>query len=127
MNIQSNNYNSQNFGMALKMPSQSKLVRKYGTSIAGKIEKVRPEMKALAKDFDISVKTKKCFYNVPFTTLTVDVSRVEKNPVKKFLSSVGLMKSPKVTSDVGHINQDNIGQYLVNTTKTAIKDLNKLA
>ena len=40
MNIQNNNYNSTNFGMALNMPSQSKLVRKYGTRIAGKIEEV---------------------------------------------------------------------------------------
>lgn len=127
MNIQNNNYNSTNFGMALNMPSQSKLVRKYGTRIAGKIEEVRPEMKALAKDFDISVKTKKFFYNVPFTTLTINVSKVEKNPIKRFLSKIGLTKSPKMTADVGHIRQDNIGQYLVHSTKRVIEDLNKLA
>lgn len=124
MNIQNNNYNTANFGMALtRMPSKAQLAKRHGYTVAKKIEAVKPEIQELAKDYNISVRQRTIYGSVPFDTLEVSASKIEKNPVKRFLAYIGVIKTPKSCYDCGHLQQDNVGKNLLDATKSAIRNL----
>ena len=123
MNSVSNN--SPNFGMALKIPDKTKLTKKLGCYVANDIERVKPEIKKLAKDTNITIKPQKYVYPQygAVDVLDIKVQKIIKNPVKRFLSKLGLVKNPSLKTDSGFLNSDSVGNNLLNATKDIVKKL----
>lgn len=77
--IQSNRFNSPNFGMALHIKDAKVFRKVLGNNIAEMIESAKPELEELAKDVDIFIKPRRFADNPFFKPDQIGIYVQEKN------------------------------------------------
>ena len=117
MNIQ----NQPSFGMALYMPSQSKISKKIGSYAAGEAEKARGMLNELAKDVDIYVKPEQSYNkDVRRSCLRCMITNLGQNPISRYFNR----NSKKANTYVG-VYEEPFSEKLVKTVQKLKEDFIK--